>query len=184
MITLQEKYKKEVIPSLCKKFDRKNALSCPRLDKIVVNVGVGKRTLKDVSKRDEIIKRISEDLSVITGQYPQIRKAKISVSGFSLRKGMPVGLRVILRRRRMYGFLEKLINVVFPRVRDFQGINPSSIDREGNLTIGIKEQLVFPEIMPDKVTEFFGMEITIVTTAKNKKEGEELFRQLGVPLKK
>ncbi len=181
-MTLQEKYKKEVIPALQKKMGLKNIFSCPKILKVVVNVGVGKRVLKDSSKKDDILKRISEDLTIITGQRPQIRNAKSSISGFGVRKGMPVGLRVVLRNKKMYGFLEKLINVVFPRVRDFQGINPSSIDNEGNITIGIAEQLVFPEISPDNVSEFFGMEVTIVTTAKNKQEGEELLRQLGFPL--
>lgn len=183
-MTLQEKYRKEVVPNLLKKMEIKNIFSCPKVSKVVINVGIGNRVLKDTSKKEEIIKNISEDLATITGQSPQIRMAKRSVSGFSVRKGMPVGLRVVLRRKKMYGFLEKLINVVFPRVRDFQGVNPSSIDNEGNITVGLSEQLVFPEISPEKVSEFFGMEITIVTTAKDKKEGEELLRQLGFPLAK
>jgi len=182
-MSLQEKYKNKVVPAVCEKMGLKNAFSCPKVSKVVVNVGIGGRVLKDYSKRDEVIEAISKDLAVITGQRPQKRKAKKSVSGFSLRKGMPIGLRVTLRGKRMYDFLDKLINVVFPRVRDFQGVEPSSIDNEGNITVGIKEHLVFPEISPEKVTEFFGMEITVVTTAKNKEEGEELLRQLGFPLK-
>jgi len=183
-MTIEEKYKKEVVPALCKKFGLKNTLSCPGISKIVVNTGVGKRTLKDSGKKEEIIKNISEDLKAITGQKPQERMAKKSVSGFSLRKGMIIGLRVTLRGKRMYQFLDKLINVVLPRVRDFQGVNVSSIDSDGNITVGIKEHLVFPEIAPEKAVEFFGMEITIVTTAKSKEEGEELLRHLGFPLKK
>ena len=183
-MTIQERYKKEVVPALSKKLELKNVLACPRVSKIVVNVGIGKRTLKDTSKKNDIIKRISDDLALVTGQRPQERMARQSISGFSLRKGMVIGLRVTLRRKRMYEFLDKLINVVLPRVRDFQGIKISSIDKEGNITVGIKEQIVFPEISPEKVIDFFGMEITIVTTAKNKEEGEELLRHLGFPLKK
>jgi len=183
MTSLQEKYKKEILPDLKKQLNVKNVLECPRLEKIVVNVGIGRWVTKDSSRRDEVLKKVSEDLKLITGQKPQIRPAKKSVSGFSLREGMPVGLRVTVRGRRMYHFMERLIHVVFPRIRDFQGIKETSIDKAGNLTVGIDEQLVFPEISGDDTDFFFGMEITIVTSAKNKEEGLMLLKKLGVPLK-
>ncbi len=184
MSNLREKYYKEVVPYLQKELNRKTILACPKVSKIVVNVGTGKRTIKDASKRDQILKSISEDLSLITGQRPQITKAKKSISGFSVREGMPVGLRVTLRGKRMYDFLDRLINIVLPRVRDFRGINISSIDKEGNITLGLVEHTVFPEIAPENISQFFGMEITIATTSKNKEEGEKLLKQLGFPFKK
>ncbi len=181
MSSLQEKYKNKIFPELKKKFGFKNILDCPRPDKIVVNVGIGQRVVKDPSKRDDLIKKISNDLALITGQKPHIRKARKSISGFSVREKMPVGLRVTLRGKRMNQFLDKLINAVLPRIRDFQGINESSVDGEGNLTIGIKEQLVFPEISSDDVDVFFGMEITIVTTKTNREESLELLKMIGIP---
>lgn len=182
MLNLQEKYKKEIAPELKKELQLKNLLEVPKIEKIVVNVGVGKIVTKDSGKKDDILKKVSEDLARITGQKAQIRPAKKSVSGFSLRQGMPIGLRVTLRGKRMYQFLERLNNVVFPRVRDFQGIKLSCFDKSGNITIGVQEQLVFPEISADETDFFFGMEITIVTSATEKNSGMLLLRKLGVPL--
>ncbi len=181
---LQEKYKKEIVPALKKELSLKNNLQCPRVEKVVINVGIGRWVTKDSSKRDDVIKKVSSDLMAITGQKPQARPAKKSISGFSLRQGMPVGLRITLRGNRMYDFLDRMINIVFPRVRDFHGINLSSIDNCGNLTVGIKEQLVFPEISADDTDFFFSMEITVVTSTKNKEDGLLLLRKLGVPIKK
>ncbi len=181
MTSLQEKYNKKILPALKEKFGFKSISECPRLEKVVVNVGIGKRVIKDPSKKDDLIKKISDDIALITGQRPQVRKAKQSISGFGVRKGMPIGLRATLRGRRMYHFLDKLINVVLPRIRDFQGIKESSIDSEGNLSIGLDEQLVFPEISSDDADIFFGMEITITTTKKSKEEGSELLKMMGVP---
>jgi large subunit ribosomal protein L5 len=184
MMRLKEKYKKEVAPELKKEFSLKSDLQCPKIEKVVVNVGIGKWVTKDSSRRDDVLKKVSADLKTITGQKAQIRPAKQSISGFSLREGMPVGLRVTLRGERMYSFLERLIHVVFPRVRDFQGIKMSSIDKCGNLTVGLSEQLVFPEISADDTDFFFGMEITVVTSTKEKEEGEALLRKIGIPLEK
>ncbi len=184
MDRLQEKYKKEISLDLQKELKLKNFFQCPRPEKVVVNVGIGNWVTKDSTRREEVLKKVSHDLMLITGQKPQIRPAKKSVSGFSLRKGMPIGLRVTLRGKRMYHFLERLIHVVFPRIRDFQGINLSSVDKAGNLTVGVKEQLVFPEISGDDTDFFFGVEITVVTTTKNREEALALFRKLGIPLKK
>jgi len=181
MQSLQEKYKKEVLPELKKQFELKNSLECPRPEKIVVNVGVGNWVTKDPGKKDDVLKKISGDLMLITGQKPQVRPARKSISGFRLREGMPAGLRVTLRGKRMYQFLEKLIHVVFPRIRDFQGIKLSSVDKNGNLTVGVDEQLIFPEISADETNFFFGMEITVVTSAEKREEGLELLRKLGVP---
>jgi large subunit ribosomal protein L5 len=184
MSNLQEKYKKEIVSELKKELGLKNVLQCPKVEKIVVNVGIGKLVVKDSGKKDEILKKITKDLARITGQKPQVRPAKKSVSGFSLRQGMPIGLRVTLRGKRMYHFLERLNGIVFPRVRDFQGIKLSCFDKNGNITIGIQEQLVFPEIPADETDFFFGMEITIVTSTTKKEHGVLLLRKLGVPLVK
>ncbi len=182
MASLKERYKKEIIPELKKELGFDNIFQCPGPEKVVVNVGIGNFVVKDSSRRKEVIKKVKHDLALITGQEPQIRPAKKSVSGFSLREGMPVGVRVTLRGERMYHFLERLINIVFPRIRDFQGIKISSVDSKGNLTVGIHEQLVFPEVPADETDFFFGMEISIATSAKNKEEGVLLLRKMGIPL--
>ncbi len=184
MASLKEKYKKEVAPELKKELGFKNVTQCPKLQKAVINVGTGHWVTKDSSRRDEVMGKITEDLKIITGQKPQIRPAKKSISGFSLREGMPVGLRVTLRGERMYNFVERLINIVFPRVRDFQGIKKSSVDKNGSITIGISEQLVFPEISADDTDFFFGMEVTIVTTAESKEEGIQFLTKMGIPFVK
>jgi large subunit ribosomal protein L5 len=184
MTSLREKYNKEITSDLQKELGLKNVLQCPYLKKIVINVGVGNWTTKDSTRRDEVLKKVSNDLMTITGQKPQICPAKKSVSGFSLREKMPVGLKVTLRGERMYDFLERFIHIVLPRIRDFQGIKTSSIDNSGNLTVGLQEQLVFPEISADDTDFFFGMEITVVTSTKEKQASVELLKKLGIPFSK
>jgi large subunit ribosomal protein L5 len=184
MTSLKERYKKKIAPELKKELKLKNVLECPYVSKIVVNVGVGNWTTKDTTRREEVLKKVSDDLMMITGQKPQICPAKKSVSGFSLREKMPVGLKATLRGERMYDFLERIIHVVLPRIRDFQGIKMSSIDKSGNITIGLQEQLVFPEISADDTDFFFGMEVTIVTSTKDRNQSIELFKKIGVPLSK
>ncbi len=181
---LQEKYKKEVIPEMKEKFGYKSVMAVPKITKVVVNVGVGKVLESvDPSKRENLLESISSDLALICGQKPIITKAKKAISGFKIRKGSSVGLKVTLRRKRMYDFLERLLNFALPRSRDFQGISQDCIDKGGNLTIGIKEHIVFPEIKPEKAKIIFGLEITIVTDAKSREEAIELYKLLGFPLK-
>jgi large subunit ribosomal protein L5 len=175
---LQERYSKEILPALAKKFKRENRLSLPRLSKIVLNMGVGK-ALQDKDR----MKQSAEHLSLIAGQRPQITKARMAVSGFRLREGNEIGCRVTLRGRRMYEFLDRLINVALPRIRDFRGVNPKSFDGNGNYTMGVTEQLIFPEIDPDKVSFTQGMDITFVTTTKNDDEARELLRMFGMPFR-
>jgi large subunit ribosomal protein L5 len=174
----QEKYAKEILPALGKKLGRDNRLSLPRLMKVVLNMGVGK-ALQD----KERMKQAAEHLGLIAGQRPQIMKAKVAVSGFRLREGNEIGCRVTLRGRRMYEFLDRLINIALPRIRDFRGVNPRSFDGNGNYSMGLTEQLVFPEIDPDKVTFTQGMDITIVTSTRNDDEARELLRLFGMPFR-
>jgi large subunit ribosomal protein L5 len=175
---LQEKYQNEIVPSLSEKFGRKNRLSLPKLSKIVLNMGVGK-ALQD----KERMKQAAEHLGLIAGQRPQIMKAKQAVSAFRLRQGNEIGCRVTLRGRRMYEFLDRLINVALPRIRDFRGVNPKSFDGNGNYSMGLTEQLVFPEIDPDKVTFTQGMDITFVTSTRNDDEARDLLRAFGMPFR-
>jgi large subunit ribosomal protein L5 len=175
---LQERYHKEIVPALQKKLGRENRLSLPKLSKIVLNMGVGK-ALQD----KERMKQAVEHLALIAGQRPQITKARMAVSGFRLREGNEIGCRVTLRGRRMYEFLDRLINVALPRIRDFRGVNPKSFDGNGNYTMGLTEQLVFPEIDPDKVSFTQGMDITFVTTTKKDDEARELLRLFGMPFR-
>jgi large subunit ribosomal protein L5 len=185
MINLKEKYKKEAIPGIMKKFGIKNVMAVPKLEKVVVNVGLGKEiNNKPSDEQKKFIENLSHDLSLISGQKPSITKAKKSIAGFKLREGTPSGIRVTLRGKKMYDFLERFINVVLPRSRDFAGINPKSFDKNGNLNIGIKEQIIFPEVSAEKLKNIFGLEITIKTTAKNKEQGLELLKLIGFPIKK
>jgi large subunit ribosomal protein L5 len=179
MIRLKEKYKKDVVKALKDKFGLKNINQVPKIIKTVINIGVGRN-----AKEQAFIDNADKSLVKITGQKPVRTKAKKSISAFKIRQGMVVGLKVTLRHDRMYDFLEKLINVSFPRIRDFRGISEKTIDRTGNLTIGFKEHIAFPEIRVDEVENIHGLEICISTTAKNREEGLELFRQLGFPFKK
>lgn len=169
----------QILPELTKFLGEKNVNAVPKIDRVVVNVGVGK-FLKEENRLTEI----RESLQMITGQKVIATKAKKAIAGFKTREGLEVGMRTTLRGKRMWQFLDRLIHVALPRVRDFQGITRSSVDSYGNLSIGIKEHMVFPEIIPEKVQTMFGFQITVVTTAKDKKAGEKLFELVGLPLQK
>ena len=173
---LKEAYKSEIAPALMKKFEYKSVMQIPKLDKIVLNVGCGEA--RDNSK---VVDAIINDLSIITGQRPIVCRAKKSVANFKLREGMPIGVKVTLRGDKMYEFLDRFFNLALPRVRDFRGINPNSFDGRGNYAMGIKEQLIFPEIDYDKIDAVRGMDIIMVTTANTDEEGRELLRMLGAP---
>jgi large subunit ribosomal protein L5 len=178
MARLLERYQKEIAPHLEKKLGRKNRLSLPRLEKIVVNMGVGK-ALQEKNRMEAA----AEQLAQITGQKALITKAKKAVSGFRLRENNPIGCKVTLRGRRMYEFLDRLISIALPRIRDFRGVNPKSFDGHGNYSLGLAEQLVFPEIDPDKVTFTQGMDVTFVTTTNSDDEARELLRAFGMPFR-
>jgi large subunit ribosomal protein L5 len=178
MARLLERYQKEIAPRLAERLGRKNRLSLPRLQKIVVNMGVGK-ALQDKNR----LQQSADQLAQITGQRPQITKAKKAVSGFRLREGNEIGCRVTLRGRRMYEFLDRLISIALPRIRDFRGVNPKSFDGNGNYSLGLGEQMVFPEIDPDKVTFTQGMDVTFVTSTNNDDEARELLRAFGMPFR-
>jgi large subunit ribosomal protein L5 len=178
MARLHERYQKEIVSQLGKKLGRENRLSLPRLKKIVVNMGVGK-ALQDKTRMEQS----AEQLTQIAGQRAQIRKARVAVSGFRLREGNEIGCRVTLRGSRMYEFMDRLISVALPRIRDFRGVNPKSFDGNGNYTMGLSEQVVFPEIDPDKVTFTQGMDITFVTSTTNDDEARELLRAFGMPFR-
>ncbi|MGI5876266.1 MAG: 50S ribosomal protein L5 [Dethiobacteria bacterium] len=178
MSTLKEKYINEVRPALMEKFSYRNVMEVPRLEKVVINMGIGEG--KDNPK---LLDAAVKELSLITGQRPVITKAKKSVASFKLREGMSIGCKVTLRGNRMYDFVNKLVNVALPRVRDFRGVSPRSLDGRGNYTLGIKEQIIFPEISYDDVEKIQGMDITIVTTAKTDEEARELLRLIGMPFK-
>jgi large subunit ribosomal protein L5 len=175
---LNEKYRKEILPALAAKFNRKNVNSLPKLQKIVLNMGVGK-ALQDKEK----IKICSEWLTLIAGQKSQVTKAKQAISAFRLRQGNEIGCRVTLRGKRMYEFLDRLIQIALPRIRDFRGISPKSFDGNGNYSMGVTEQLIFPEIDPDKVNFTQGMDITFVTSTRNDDEARELLRGFGMPFR-
>jgi len=175
---LKEIYKEKIAPALVKEFQYKSPMQIPKLTKIIVNVGVGE-AVQDIKNLDGAI----EDITVITGQKPIIRRAKKSISNFKLRAGMPVGCKVTLRRNRMYEFLDRLLTFAIPRVRDFRGVPGRSFDGRGNYTLGIKEQIIFPEIDFDKIDKTRGMDITFVTTAKNDEEAKALLRHFGMPFK-
>lgn len=184
MLRLQDKYKKEVVPLMMEKFGYKNKMAVPRIERVVVNTSFGRLVSeKSGEEAKKIYQSISDNLSLICGQKPQIRTAKKSISGFKIRQGVPLGARITLRGKRMYDFLERLIHIGLPRSRDFQGIDQKSFDEKGNLTLGIKEQITFPEIMPEKAKVIFGFEVTVVTGAKRREEGIELLRLLGFPIK-
>ena len=184
-LRLEEKYKKEVIPILKKAFGIKNDLAVPRIIKVVVNVGIGKylNNLSANADKEKTLEQLKKAVSLITGQWPMETRAKKSISGFKARKGAVVGLKVTLRRKRMYDFLERLIKIVLPRVRDFRGLPLKNFDQNGNLNIGLKELAVFPEVALLDIARQIGAEITVVPYAKNQKEAIELFKQLGFPIK-
>ncbi len=176
---MKEKYRQEVAPSLRKEFDYKNPMQVPGINKVVVNIGMGE-VIQNAKAMDAAI----SDLATITGQRPVITRAKRSVAAFKLREGMQIGCMVTLRGERMYQFLDKLINVALPRLRDFQGVSPDAFDGRGNYTLGLREQLVFPEIDYDKIDKVRGMEVSIVTTARTDQEGRRLLALMGMPFKK
>lgn len=176
---LQEKYNKEVAPALMEKFGYKNIMEIPKLEKIVMNIGVG-----EAKENSKSLEKAVEELEIISGQKPITTKARKSVANFKLREEMPIGTKVTLRSDKMYYFMDKLVSVSLPRVRDFRGVNPNSFDGRGNYALGIKEQLIFPEIEYDKVDKVRGMDIIFVTTAKTDEEARELIKLLGMPFSK
>ena len=179
MARLKETYVKEVAPALMKKFGYKSVMQIPKLDKVVINVGCG-----EARENPKIIDAIMTDISAITGQKPIVCKARKSVANFKLREGMPIGVKVTLRGEQMYEFVDRLFNVALPRVRDFRGINGNAFDGRGNYNLGIKEQLIFPEIEYDKIDKVRGMDISFITTANTDEEGKELISLLGAPFEK
>ena len=176
MYTIKEKYEKEVVPKMTKKFGYKTPMAVPRIRKVVVNVGTGK--LRD---KKDAVETVVSHLTMLTGQKPSPRPARIGVSSFKTREGMVVGYKVTLQGKMMLDFLDRLINLAIPRVRDFRGLDSKAIDRGGNLTLGIKEHIVFPEMVGEDVRTIFGLEVTVVTTAKTREEAHEFFTLLGFP---
>ncbi|MDY0407278.1 50S ribosomal protein L5 [Virgibacillus sp. 179-BFC.A HS] len=179
MNQLKQKYQDEIVPSLMNKFSYKSVMQVPKIEKIVVNMGVG-----DAVQNAKALDNAVEELSLISGQKPVVTRAKKSIAGFRLREGMPIGAKVTLRGERMYEFLQKLIAVSLPRVRDFRGVSNKAFDGRGNYTLGVKEQLIFPEINYDKVSKVRGMDIVIVTTSNTDEEARELLAQMGMPFQK
>src|ERR687885_558191 len=178
MARLRERYQEEVVPALKDRFEYKNVMQIPRLEKIVVNMGVG-----EAAQNIRALDGAMEDLAKITGQKPQLRRARKSIAGFKIREGMPVGARVTLRGERMWEFLDRLISIALPRVRDFRGISPRSFDGRGNFALGIREQLIFPEISYDSIDTTRGLDVAVVTTAHTDEEARELLRLLGMPFR-
>ena len=176
---LKEQYNSEIREALTKKFGYTNPMQIPKLDKIVVNMAVG-----EAKENEKLLETAAKDLEIITGQHPVYTKAKKSIANFKIREGMPIGCKVTLRGDRMYEFLDRLVNLALPRVRDFRGVNPNSFDGRGNYALGIKEQLIFPEIEYDKVDKVRGMDIIVTTTAKTDEEARELLRLFGMPYAK
>lgn len=179
MHRLLEKYNKEVVPALKKEFEYENVMAIPKITKVVVNIGTGR-----IVRETKVVDSMAKDLALMTGQTPVKTKAKVAIASFKTRKGLEIGLKVTLRGQRMYDFMDRLVNIVLPRTRDFRGIKLSSVDKFGNLTMGIKEHIVFPEVVLESSKNIFGMGITVVSTAKTKEEAEKLFRLMGFPLAK
>ncbi|HZC18123.1 MAG TPA: 50S ribosomal protein L5 [Rubrobacteraceae bacterium] len=178
MARLKDRYRDEVAPALQDRFEYKNVMQIPRIEKIVVNMGVG-----EAAQNSRALDGAMDELAKITGQKPQLRRARKSVAGFKIREGMPVGARVTLRGERMWEFLDRLISIALPRVRDFRGINPRSFDGRGNFALGLREQLIFPEISYDSVDATRGLDVAVVTTAETDEEARELLRLLGMPFR-
>ena len=174
-----ERYQNEVVKSLVEKFNYSSSMQAPKVEKIVLNIGVG-----DAVSNSKLLDVAVNELTLITGQKPVITRAKKSIAGFKLREGAPIGCKVTLRKEKMYDFMDKLMNISLPRVRDFRGVSTTSFDGRGNYTLGVKEQLIFPEINYDKVNKVRGMDIVIVTTAKTNEEAKALLEELGMPFKK
>ncbi|WP_160036617.1 50S ribosomal protein L5 [Paenibacillus sp. An7] len=179
MARLKERFLNEITPALVQKFEYSSVMQVPKIEKVVINMGVG-----EAVQNSKVLDSAVNDLQLISGQKPVITKAKKSIAGFKLRENMPIGVKVTLRGERMYHFLDKLFNITLPRVRDFQGVSNKAFDGRGNYTLGLKEQLIFPEIEYDKVDKVRGMDIVIVTTAKTDEESRELLTQLGMPFAK
>ena len=175
-VPLKEKYENEIIPAMMKEFGYKSKLQVPRIEKIVINMGIG-----EGARNPDLLDQHAKELALITGQKPLVTRARKSISNFKIRKGMTIGLKVTLRGARMYNFLYKLINIALPKVRDFRGLNSNSFDGRGNYTFGLTEQLVFPEISPDEARRVQGMDITIDTTAKTDEEAKRLLELFGMP---
>ncbi|MDO4166425.1 MAG: 50S ribosomal protein L5 [Eubacteriales bacterium] len=179
MTRLKETYLNEIVDAMTKKFGYKNVMQVPKLDKIVINMGVG-----EAKENSKVLDAAVAELEIISGQKPVVTRAKNSIANFKLREGMPIGCKVTLRGDKMYEFLDRLVNLALPRVRDFRGVNPDSFDGRGNYALGIKEQLIFPEIEYDKVDKVRGMDVIVVTTAETDEEARELLTQFGMPFKK
>ena len=179
MNRLNQKYKETVVPALMKQFNYKSVMEVPYIDKVVINIGVGDAIANSKALDDAVA-----ELAAITGRAPVITKAKKSIANFKVREGMPIGCKVTLRREKMYDFLDKLMNISLPRVRDFRGVSDTSFDGRGNYTLGIKEQIIFPEIDYDKINKVRGMDVVIVTTAKTNEEAKALLTEMGMPFKK
>lgn len=173
---LEQKYQEEIVSSLTKRFGYKSPMAVPRLSKIIVNMGLG-----DAVADAKVLDRAVEEVGLITGQKPVITRARKSIAGFKLRAGMPIGCMVTLRKQRMYEFFERLLSIALPRVRDFKGISPKAFDGRGNYSLGIREQIIFPEIDYDKVDKLRGLSVSVVTTAKTDEEGYQLLKELGMP---
>ena len=179
MSRLKETYQNEIVPAMIKKFEYKNVMQVPKLEKVVVNMGVG-----EAKENAKLLEAAMKDLETITGQKAIVTKAKKSIANFKIREGMPIGCKVTLRGEKMYEFVDRLINLALPRVRDFRGVNPNAFDGRGNYALGIKEQLIFPEIEYDKVDKVRGMDVIFVTTAKTDEEARELLTQFNMPFAK
>ena len=179
MNRLNQKYKETVVPALMKQFNYKSVMEVPYIDKVVINMGVG-----DAIANSKALDEAVAELAAITGQAPVVTKAKKSIANFKLREGMAIGCKVTLRREKMYDFLDKLMNISLPRVRDFRGVSDTSFDGRGNYTLGIKEQIIFPEIDYNKINKVRGMDVVIVTTAKTNEEAKALLTEMGMPFKK
>jgi large subunit ribosomal protein L5 len=180
MHRLLDNYKKEIVPQLTREFQFQNVMEVPRIEKVVINIGLGSETQTDNKAVDAAV----NDLTIITGQKPVVTKARKSISNFKLREGKAIGVKVTLRGERMWSFLDRLMNIALPRVRDFRGISGDAFDGRGNYTLGLREQLVFPEIEYDKIDKLRGMEITVVTSAKTDEHGRRLLQILGMPFRK
>jgi large subunit ribosomal protein L5 len=178
MLGIQQRYQEQVVPALMKEFNFENVMQVPRIQKIVINIGMG-----EAMDNPKALDAAVNDLRTITGQQPVITKARKSIAAFKLREGRAIGVKVTLRGQRMWSLLDRLINLALPRIRDFRGVSPDTFDGRGNYTIGLREQLVFPEIQYDKIDKVRGMEITIVTTARNDEEGRRLLKLLGMPFR-
>ena len=176
---MKTKYKEEIVPALVKEFSYGNSMQAPRVDKVTLNIGLG-----EAVANGKALETASADLATITGQHPVITRAKKSISNFKLREGMPIGVMVTLRNDRMWEFLDRLINAALPRIRDFNGVNPNSFDGRGNYSLGLKEQVIFPEIEYDKIDKIRGMQVTMITTARTDEEAKRLLELLGVPFAK